>query len=55
MPNFFADHLKGKYKHYEWKGEILWRKFNRSEQHFDACFRDFDEQKESGEERTSMR
>jgi hypothetical protein len=51
MPKFFADHLKGICKHCECKKEILWRNFNRTEQHFDACFRYFDEQKESGQEK----
>ena len=50
MPKFFADHLKGICKHCECKKDILWRNFNRPEQHFDACFRYFDEQKELGEE-----
>jgi hypothetical protein len=49
MPEFFANHLKGICRHCECKKEILWRNFQRAEQHFDACFRYFDEQKESAE------
>jgi hypothetical protein len=54
MPKFFADHLKGICKHCECKKEILWRNFNRPEQHFEACFRYFDEQKEAGEEKQEI-
>lgn len=54
MPEFFANHLKGICKHCECKKEIVWRNFYRTEQHFDACFRYFDEQKESGEENQEL-
>jgi hypothetical protein len=50
MPQFLANHLKGICRHCECKKEILWRNFQRPEQHFDACFRYFDKRKETHKE-----
>jgi hypothetical protein len=54
MPDFFTEMLNNICEHCKCKNDILWRNFCRSEQHFDTCFRYFEE-KESEHKRCFLK